>query len=103
MTHFEDEIIRSKLGLLDHAEKQRQTVCEFVGRQYDGFTCTEEYVEKNMCNGKHSMDWSQDRAFGCIVPYAVLDNVPEVDGYTHMWDGGKIRYETWEVYNMLFN
>lgn len=98
-----DEAIRKELESLDHTEKQRRTTCTFVGGQYDNLTCIEEFIELNLCNGKHSMDWSEDRALGCIVPYAVLDNVPEVDGYTHMWDGGKIRYETWEVYNMLFN
>lgn len=98
-----DEAIRKELESLDHAEKQRRTVCTFVGGKYHGLTCTEEYVEKNLCNGEHTMDWSEDRALGGIVPYAVLDNLPKVTGYAEMWDGGKIRYETWEVYNMLFN
>lgn len=99
---YEAERIRLE-AIEDHAEKQRQTMCIFIGGQYNGLHCTEAHVEATMCNGKHSRDWSEDRAFGDIVPHKVLDNVPEVDGYTHMWDGGEIRYETWEVYNTLSN
>ena len=101
MTRTEEEAIRIELESLDHTEKQHRTVCEFVGGAYDGLVCTEEYVEQNLCNGDHTMDWSAERAQDGCVPYAVLDNVPVVSGYTDMWDGGRIRYETWDVYDML--
>jgi len=88
---------------MTHEEKQRTTLCEFVGGQYHGLRCTEEYVEQNLCSGDHGPDWSEDRKMGGCVPREELDLVPEVKGYTFMWDGNHIRYETWEVYNMMFN
>lgn len=107
MTREQENAFREELQALPHDEKQNRTRCIFVGGEHNGFTCTEAYVEQHLCNGKHSPDWSGERnnpaSHMPVVPYAVLDNVPEVSGYTHMWDGDKIRYETWEVYNMMCN
>jgi len=103
MVTDKERAIREELEALPHDEKQRRTMCEFVGGEHNGFRCTEEYVEQNLCSGEHSMDWSEERENGGLVPYPVLDNVPEVKGYTHMWDGDKIRYETWAVYDAMYN
>ena len=73
----------------------------FVGDRYNGLEIDVEDVLM-ISNGRRSMDWSAERAMGGIVPRAELDNQPLVDGYlTPMWDGGKLRYETQSVYNML--
>lgn len=102
--HAEMEKHRQELEAIDkisHEKKQRLTMCEFVGGKLNGAVLSEFYVEKNLCNGKHNPDETPAREYGGCVHHAVLDNVPEVDGYTCMWDGDKIRYETWEVYNMM--
>ncbi len=47
-----------------------------------------------------SEDLSELRAKGACVHRAELDNQPEFEGYCGpMWDGGCLRYETWEIYN----
>lgn len=73
---------------------------EFVGGRYDGRVMDVSEVEK-FCTG-HTEDLSAVRARGGLVHMAELDNQPTVEGYCGpMWDGGKLRYETWEVYEML--
>ena len=88
---------------MTHAEKQARTECYFVGGPYDGFHCTEDYVERNLCNGEHGSNDEEIRKNGGCTHRAELDDVPEVNGYTFMWDGNCIRYETWEVYDMMFD
>ena len=84
-------------------------VCEFVGGPLDGYMPLDE-AEK--LTTKRSRDWSKDRARGRWVPRQELDNRPEFDGYVGpMWGYTRtdvkgntvaiLRYETWEVYNML--
>ena len=52
--------------------------------------------------GQHSYDGTETRKNGGVCHHAVLDNNPLVDGYlSPMWDGGMLRYETQEVYDML--
>ncbi len=86
----------------DHAMKQMLTMAHFVGGIHDGKYMTEWQIEQELCNGKHSADLSEVRARGGCVHHAVLDNNPLVDGYlSPMWDGGMLRYETQEVYDML--
>ena len=73
----------------------------FVGGRYNGMVVTAEELEA-MGNGRRSEDLSELRARGCLVHRAELDNQPLVDGYlSPMWDGGRLRYETYEVYDML--
>ena len=74
--------------------------CVFVGGRYDGQVMDVTDVEK-FCSG-HTEDLSEVRARGGLVHRAELDNQPEVKGYCGpMWDGGCLRYETWDVYDML--
>lgn len=59
-------------------------------------------IERCYWNGRRSMDWSEERAMGACVPREELDEAPLVDGYlSPMWDGGMLRYETQEVYDVL--
>ena len=82
--------------------KRMCTMAHFVGGKYDGQYMTEAQVEAKLCNGRHSADESKARKNGGLVHHAVLDNCPMVDGYlSPMWDGGMLRYETWEVYDAL--
>ena len=91
-----------EIGAEDNAMKQLLTMAYFVGGAYDGKYMTEAQVEKDLCNGKHSADLSEARARGGCVHHAVLDNCPMVDGYlSPMWDGGMLRYETPDIYEML--
>ena len=103
--HEHHEHLRKHLEELDaedHATKQMLTMCHFVGGIYDGRYMTEWQVETQLGNGKHSADLSEARARGGCVHHAVLDNCPMVDGYlSPMWDGGMLRYETQEVYDMM--
>ena len=74
----------------------------FVGGYLNGQVMTVEEVERKYGNGKLTPDYSIERAAGGVVPRKELDCQPKVDGYAGpMWDGDKLRYETWEVYDML--
>ena len=73
----------------------------FVGGRYHGLVVDEEQL-KEMGNGEFTEDLSELRAKGCCVHRAELDNQPLVDGYlSPMLDGGKLRYETQQVYDMF--
>ena len=86
----------------DHEAKQMCTMAVFYGGKYDGQMMTEWQVEQKLCNGQHSYDGKETRANGGVCHFAVLDNNPLVDGYlSPMWDGGRLRYETQEVYDVL--
>lgn len=75
----------------------------FAGGRYNGLEIdTQVILESNLWNGELTEDLSEIRARGGCVHRAELDNQPMVDGYlSPMWDGDGIRYETWEVYDML--
>lgn len=73
----------------------------FAGGRFNNMVMSMEEVRK-IGNGRFSTDFSKERAMGATVPRKELDNQPQVDGYLGpMWDGGKLRYETQEVYNLL--
>ena len=77
---------------------------KFVGGRLHGKTMTTEEImlDKTIWNGKFSPNYTDERRRGGCVPRAELDNAPLVDGYlSPMWDGGHLRYETQEVYDML--
>lgn len=83
--------------------------CEFVGGPRSGQVMPVEEAAK--LTARRSDDLSAVRAAGGIVHREELDNQPQFDGYCGpMWDGtrrwggeecGVLRYETWEVYDML--
>lgn len=80
-------------------------VCEFIGGPMAGKMPLEEAEKLTEARSK---DWSKERALGHCVPKAELDNRPKFKGYAGpMWDGERaggiaiLRYETWEVYDML--
>ena len=82
-------------------------VCVFYGGRYDGKAVSLEEAER--MTEKRSEDLSEIRAMGGLVRKKELDNKPEFDGSCGpMWDGtmrgntiGILRYETWDVYDML--
>ena len=77
-------------------------MCHFVGGKLNGVICPVEEVERKYCNGQYTEDLTELRNRGAWVHRAELDNQPLVDGYlSPMWDGGMLRYETPEVYDML--
>lgn len=77
-------------------------MCEFVGGRLNGRIMSVEVVERDYCNGQHTEDLTEYRKRGAWVHRAELDNQPMVDGYlSPMWDGGMLRYETPEVYDLL--
>jgi len=74
--------------------------CVFVGGKYNGWKPDVSEVWK-IADGM-TEDLSEIRKQGGCVHMAELDNQPTVSGYCGpMWDGGKLRYETWDVYDML--
>lgn len=80
-------------------------VCDFVGGALNGTISLEE-AEK--MTSKRSEDLSEIRARGGLVHREELDNKPVFDGYAGpMWDGVRkgnvavLRYETWDVYDMM--
>lgn len=73
----------------------------FVGGKYNGLIIEAEKVEA-ISNGKRSRDWSETRKNGGLVPREELDNRPLVDGYlSPMFDGGMLRYETQDMYDLF--
>lgn len=83
-------------------------IVEFVGGKYNGVRMSLEAAEL-MADGR-SEDLSAERARGAWVHREELDNKPTFDGYCGpMWDGIRndgtavLRYETWNVYNMMFD
>ena len=88
---------------MTHEQKQKLTACVFVGGIHNGKRMSEWDVENTLCNGKHTPNESEARARGGCVHRWELDDVPEVEGYTSMWDGGMIRYESWDVYDLMFD
>lgn len=75
---------------------------QFVGGRLNGQVLDVETIKAKYCNGKYTEDLTEYRKRGAWVHRAELDNQPMVDGYlSPMWDGGMLRYETPEVYDML--
>jgi hypothetical protein len=73
----------------------------FIGGKYNYHIYSREQVI-SIGNGKFTEDLSELRAKGVCCHRKELDNQPLVDGYlSPMWDGGKIRYETQDVYDAL--
>lgn len=81
------------------------TMLEFVGGKYNGEVHTLLWGWQN-ADGV-SEDMSEFRKRGGLCQREELDNKPTFDGYCGpMWngvtDGVKVlRYETWEVYDIL--
>ena len=77
-------------------------LAHFVGGNLNGVVCSVEEVKRKYWNGRLTEDLTEARKRGAWVHRAELDNQPEVNGYLGpMWDGGMLRYETQEVYDML--
>lgn len=73
----------------------------FVGGKYNGMEVSHDELLK-MGNGRFREDNSIKRKNGNLCPREELDNQPLVDGYmAPMWDGDKLRYETYEIYELL--
>ena len=76
----------------------------FVGGKLNGQVMDVEQVIAKHCNGEYTEDLTEVRARGGWCHRKELDNQPMVDGYlSPCWDGGMLRYETQEVYDMFFN
>ena len=72
----------------------------FIGGKYNELVCEVSEVWK-FANGK-TKSYAEERAKGYCVPRVELEGQPTVEGYCGpMWNGGMLRYETWEVYEML--
>lgn len=52
----------------------------------------------------YTKDLTKERNRGVLCPRAELDNQPMFEGFlSPMWDGGKLRYENQEAYDLLSN
>ena len=79
-------------------------LAQFVGGRLNGQVMDVAFVIANHCNGNYTEDLSAVRARGGFCCNPILDNQPMVDGYlSPMLDGGMLRYETQEVYDMFFD
>ena len=80
-------------------------ICEFIGGPLAG---TMPLEKSETLTAERSEDLSAIRKRGGLVHRAELDNRPVFKGYCGpMWDGTRgndiavLRYETWEVYDLL--
>ena len=61
-------------------------------------------MKKYYVHSGYTADYTELRKAGAIVHRAELDNQPTFKGLCGpMWDGGMLRYEGWDVYEMLSN
>lgn len=73
----------------------------FVGGKYNGLVVDHDKLME-MGNGQFTLRWSQLKVHNPLLVNLDLEDQPMVDGYlAPMWDGGKLRYETQEVYDMM--
>lgn len=75
----------------------------FVGGRFHGLYMThKELVSKG--NGKFTPRWSAMKYHNPLLVNLDMEDQPMVDGYlSPMWDGGRLRYETQEVYDRMFD
>lgn len=70
----------------------------YVCEEYD---TVEELVKRHHVVG-YTEDLTSLRINGALVHRAELDNQPILENLLGpMWDSGGLRYESWEVYDML--
>lgn len=82
-----------------YANKNLKAV--FVGGKYNGLVATHSFLEM-LGNGKYTLRFSALKVHNENLLNLDLEDQPLVDGYlSPMLDGGMLRYETQEVYNML--
>lgn len=93
---------RKDIQLLDRNKDLR---VKFVGGKYNNqIMKVSDLINLPEFTGLSS-DMSKIRETGACVKREELDCLPEINGYTHMWNGGKdaeIRYETWEIYRAMY-
>lgn len=78
-------------------------VAFFVGGKFHGLYMTHEELKSNG-NGNFTPRWSAMKYHNPLLVNLDLEDQPMVDGYlSPMWDGGFLRYETQEVYDMMFD
>lgn len=72
-----------------------------VGGELQGCYTRKDVVDK-FCVGQYTQDYSQVRGKGFVGQRKELDRQPKIPGYLGpMWDGGRLRYETSDVYRAL--
>ena len=108
---FTEDQLRFRNGFTDlelaAPHNEPKFMCQFVSR-IRAFTITLDDAES--LTAERSEDLSELRAAGRCVHRAELDNKPKFSEYAGpMWDGIRadgtaiIRYETWDVYDMMFD
>lgn len=72
----------------------------FVGGKYHGTYMTHKEL-KAKGNGEFTPRWSAMKYHNPLTVNLKLEDQPMVDGYlSPMWDGGYLRYETQEAYDI---
>lgn len=75
----------------------------FVGGKYNGMVVDHDTLMK-MGNGQFTLRWSALKEHNPLLINLDLEDQPMVDGYlSPMQDGGRLRYETQEVYDLMFD
>lgn len=73
-----------------------------VPKYYGKVFTVEQIKQLPEFSGELTEDKSELRQRGICVHRAELDNQPVLNGLCGpMWDGDKLRYETWEVYRSM--
>lgn len=99
MSKYDDDV-QGVLSKQDGSSAMKHAAL-FVGGRFDGMIVSHGELEK-MGNGNFSVRWSQCKYHNPITVNPNLEDQPKVDGYIGpMWDGGMLRYETQEVYDLL--
>ena len=75
----------------------------FVGGKYNGLMVDHKTLME-MGNGQFTLRWSQCKEHKPLLLNLDLEDQPMVDGYlSPMQDGDRLRYETQEVYDLMFD
>lgn len=75
----------------------------FVGGKYNGLMVDHKTLME-MGNGQFTLRWSQCKEHNPLLLNLDLEDQPMVDGYlSPMQDGDRLRYETQEVYDLMFD
>ena len=75
----------------------------FVGGNLNGQVLSHDALMR-IGNGKFTPRWSILQTHNPLTVNLALEDQPMVDGYlSPMADGGRLRYETQEVYDMMFD
>lgn len=94
-------MITPECYLQPHTDKTRVV---FVGGKYDCMVTTVGAAKMLTAFRGLEPDLSEERSHGVCVHHPIFDGAPKFEGYAGPMAGGTdtpLRYESWDVYNMM--